>query len=172
MSGTDQPSNTMGTSQLSDIDPTKMKSIYIGGKKIDLPLIGVCTINFLLNAATSVILPFFPGLAEGQIGEKKLNVSPFMVGMVIGVNPIGGWIFGFIAGKILMIFGRKKMMLLCLFVSAITITAMGMTYLLQDNQALFLTVALTSRFFMGMARSGYGSTTFAYAPILWPHKTA
>lgn len=23
---------------------------------------------------------------------------------------------------------------------------------------------------MGMARSGYGSATFAYAPMLWPHK--
>lgn len=34
----------------------------------------------------------------------------------------------------------------------------------------FFVVNLVSRALMGMARSGYGSATFAYGPILWPHK--
>lgn len=34
----------------------------------------------------------------------------------------------------------------------------------------FFFVNLVCRSFMGMARSGYGSATFAYAPMLWPEK--
>lgn len=47
---------------------------------------------------------------------------------------------------------------------------MGLSYLAKDTPTLFFIINLVCRSFMGMARSGYGSATFAYAPMLWPHK--
>lgn len=88
------------------------------------------------------------------------------------MNPVGGWAFGYVAGKFLMKFGRKNMMFWSIIVSAITSLAMGWGYLLKDYPNWFMTVSMASRFFMGMGRSGYVSTAFAYAPIIWPNQIA
>ncbi len=47
---------------------------------------------------------------------------------------------------------------------------LGASYYLNNHPNWFLAVGLISRFFMGAARAGYGATTFAYAPLLWPDK--
>ena len=43
-------------------------------------------------------------------------------------------------------------------------------YYLKYTSTGFFISNLVCRGFMGMARSGYGSATFAYAPMLWPEK--
>lgn len=67
-------------------------------------------------------------------------------------------------------FGRKKVMVVSLLVTILTCIGMGASYFLNKSNDWFFAVNLICRAFMGMARSGYGSATFAYAPMLWPHK--
>lgn len=74
--------------------------------------------------------------------------------------------------KKLMKIGRKKVMLLSLITTVITLITMGASYYLKDEPTWFFIVNLIARAFMGMARSGYGSATFAYGPMLWPEKVA
>jgi len=98
-----------------------------------LPLIALCILNFFLNAACSVITPFFPPLAEGSnvFPDNPLSVSNGVIGMIIGIHPIGGFFFGFFVSKFMMRIGRKVLMLWSLIVTVITLTAMGLCYHLR-----------------------------------------
>lgn len=118
--------------------------------------------NFFINAACSVITPFFPPLGN------KIGLNSLEVGFVIGIHPLSGFLFGMVMSKYLMNFGRKKVMLVSLFVTVLTLIGMGLSYLIKGTPIAFFIVNLICRSFMGMARSGYGSATFAYAPMLWP----
>lgn len=86
------------------------------------------------------------------------------------MHPAAGFIFGMVMSKYLMNFGRKKVMVASLLVTILTCMGMGASYYLKASNNTFFGVNLICRAFMGMARSGYGSATFAYAPMLWPHK--
>lgn len=86
------------------------------------------------------------------------------------MHPLAGFLFGMIMSKYLMNFGRKTVMLWSLIVTILTCFGMGISWYLKESNTWFFIVNLICRAFMGMARSGYGSATFAYAPMLWPHK--
>lgn len=141
-----------------------LKTIKIGKLEIDLPLVSLCLMNFFLNAACSVIAPFYPAVAS------EAQLSAFEIGLVIGMHPVGGFIFGLIVAKFMVKLGRRNLMWGSLVVTVLTLVLLGVSYYMTSNSGLFLAVGLISRFFMGCARSGYGSTTFAYAPLLWPEK--
>lgn len=61
---------------------------------IDQPLICFCALNFFLNAAVSVIAPFYPPLAK-----EKAHISVSMIGYIFGLNPIGAFFFSLVIGK-------------------------------------------------------------------------
>jgi MFS family permease len=84
------------------------------------------------------------------------------------MHPACGFIFGMFMSKYLMNLGRKRVMLLSILTTIITCFIMGISYYLKYHKTWFFIVNLIARGFMGMARSGYGSATFAYAPMLWP----
>ena len=102
--------------------------------------------------------------------DDPLHWGAGWVGLVVGINPVGGWLFGLFIGKYLVKIGRRKVMLISLIVTVITLFALGLTYELRFHSNWFMVVSLVSRFIQGMARSGYGSTSFAYCPLLWPNK--
>lgn len=143
----------------------EIKKCHCFGMEFDLPLLSLMLMNFFLNAACSVITPFFPPLAVNVAG-----LSNFEVGLVIGMHPLSGFTFGMVMSKYLMKFGRKNVMLGSLITTILTCVGMGACYLLRDDKDSFFAVNMICRSFMGMARSGYGSATFAYAPMLWPEK--
>jgi MFS family permease len=150
-----------------------MKKWRLGKAEIDLPLIALCLNNFLLNASTSVIAPFYPPLATGSNTRyhlPHLHLSSTSVGFVISMNPIGGFIFGVLVSQFMQKIGRRNLMWISLFTTVITLIMLGASYYLNNHPNWFLAVGLISRFFMGAARAGYGATTFAYAPLLWPDK--
>lgn len=120
--------------------------------------------NFFLNAACSVIAPFYPNQA------KNAGLNSFETGLVIGMHPVGGFLFGLLVAKFMVRMGRRNLMCGSLIVTVITLILMGISYYMENSHGLFLATGLIARFFMGCARSGYGSTTFAYAPLLWPEK--
>lgn len=66
----------------------------INRSKIDKPLICFCALNFFLNAAVSVIAPFYPPLAK-----DKAHVSVSTIGYIFGLNPIGAFFFSLVMGK-------------------------------------------------------------------------
>jgi MFS family permease len=75
--------------------------------KIDKPLICFGVLNFFLNAAVSVIVPFYPPLAK-----EKAHVSVSTIGYIFGLNPIGAFFFSLVIGKKMAHWGRKKCMLI------------------------------------------------------------
>lgn len=86
------------------------------------------------------------------------------------MHPLAGFFAGMVISKFLNSFGRQKVMLLSIVVTILTSIGVGLSYLLKDSPTAFFVVNLVCRALMGMARSGYGSSTFAYAPMLWPTK--
>lgn len=86
------------------------------------------------------------------------------------MHPLCGFLFGMLMSKHLMKIGRKKIMLGSILTTIITLFIMGVSYNFREVKFLFFIVNVIARGFMGMARSGYGSATFAYAPMLWPEK--
>lgn len=84
------------------------------------------------------------------------------------MHPVGGFLFGLIVAKFMVKMGRRNLMGGSLIVTVMTLILMGVSYYTEGISSLFLIIGLVARFFMGCARSGYGSATFAYAPLLWP----
>ena len=154
------------------LEPFTTRKLRLGKIEIDLPLIALCLNNFFLNAATSVIAPFYPPLATGQNREYgvPLRLGEGAVGLVIGMNPVGGFLFGLVVAQFMQKLGRRPIMLVSLITTVLTLVGLGLSYYLNKSDSAFLAVGLITRFFMGAARSGYGATTFAYAPLLWPNK--
>jgi predicted MFS family arabinose efflux permease len=157
---------SVSSSQTNDNASPKfvLKTCKVGNLVIDLPLVSLCAMNFFLNAACSVIAPFYPNQA------KNAGLNSFETGLVIGMHPVGGFLFGLLVAKFMVRMGRRNLMWGSLVVTVITLILMGTSYYMEKSHGLFLAVGLLARFFMGCARSGYGSTTFAYAPLLWPEK--
>ena len=75
-----------------------------------------------------------------------MDWSEGWVGLVVGANPIGGWLFGLFIGKYLMVLGRKKIMFVSLIISVITLVALGLCYELRYEKNWFMIVSLASRF--------------------------
>ncbi len=60
--------------------------------------------NFFLNAACSVLTPFYPPIAI------KRGLDAKIIGLVFGAHPVGSTIFSMIFGKYMMQIGRKNLM--------------------------------------------------------------
>lgn len=52
---------------------------------MDGNLIALSTMNFFLNAAVSVITPFYPAIAS----DKGVNAT--LIGLIFALNPIGSF---------------------------------------------------------------------------------
>ena len=95
--------------------------------------------NFLVNAAISVIAPFFPPLATIDRGQSHSEV-----GIIFGALPVGSFIFAIFIGVMLAKLGRKKVMLISVVTMVISVTLFGIVYLIKNDTWFFL-VSLFSR---------------------------
>ncbi|CAD8147875.1 unnamed protein product [Paramecium octaurelia] len=149
--------------EYSDYDISDDSLGRINRNKIDKPLICFCVLNFFLNAAVSVIAPFYPPLAK-----EKAHVSVSTIGYIFGLNPIGAFFFSLVMGKKMSHWGRRRCMLLGLVIQSAVVVAFGLLDFMTFNKELFVTVSCVTRFLQGASRAAYSSISFAYIPILWP----
>jgi len=120
------------------------------------------TMNFFVNSATSIIVPFFPNQASA------CNVSTFWIGMIFAVLPLGSVAAGLPIGKYMLLLGRKRVMFVGLVVNCISILALAFIANIKNNPAIFIAIAIVSRLLQGASRSAYSTVVFSYVPILWP----
>lgn len=80
---------------------------------IDLNLLCFCLINYFLNAAVSVIIPFYPPLAH------SVGLSMTEIGYILAINPLGGFLFSIALGSKMSLWGRKFCMVLGLVIPMI-----------------------------------------------------
>lgn len=53
------------------------------------------------------------------------------MGLIIGIHPLCGFFFGIFISKYLMTFGRRRVMLISIIVTILTLTAMGLSWYLR-----------------------------------------
>jgi MFS family permease len=89
--------------------------------------------NFFLNAACSVISPFYPSLASGSLYKpSRLKLTDLEIGLVFSMHPVGGFLFGLVVAKFMEQIGRRTLMWTSLVVTVITLIALGLSYYLRQ----------------------------------------
>ena len=62
-----------------------------------------------------------------------MRVSTKWIGIIIGIHPVGGFIFGLFVAKFMSQIGRKKMMIASTTITVITLVALGCLCYLRSN---------------------------------------
>ncbi|KAL4499297.1 hypothetical protein ABPG72_006883 [Tetrahymena utriculariae] len=148
------------------LDERIRKSIQQRNKaksQLDFNLITLITISFLQCASVSVIVPFFPPLAT------KEGAPVILKGLVLGINPIGSFLYSFISGKMLKQLGQKVVFCLGVIIQSISISSFGALYNLNDD-AIFISICFFSRLIQGFSRAAISSSFVAYIPQIWPEQ--
>ena len=128
--------------------------------RFDLRLLGLLLLNIIINAAISIIAPFYPAEAA------KRGMSEDIVGFVFAALPLGGFFFSLIFGKYMRFWGRKKL----LFIGMILLIIGFIMFALIDftqNLAIFLAFSILGRMIQGLGLSAYTSVSYAYLPLLY-----
>ncbi|KAL4432973.1 hypothetical protein ABPG74_005346 [Tetrahymena malaccensis] len=128
---------------------------------LDANLIALSSMNFFQNAAVSIIVPFFPPIAD------KIGVSSTMIGLILACNPIGSFLTSLIVAQLMGRLGKKNLMVWGLIFQSLSIASFGALSNLH-NRIAFICLSAFARFIQGAARSAYGSSSFGYVPQLWP----
>jgi MFS family permease len=112
------------------------------------PFTALCTVGFFArfsySLARSPVLPLF---------ALYLGAGPEVVGFVVGISTVTGIFFKLPSGALSDIIGRKKTMLMGLFVFAV----MPFTYLIVRDYYVLIVI----RFIHGLATSIYGPVSMA-----------
>lgn len=128
--------------------------------QIDWKLLGLLFLNLIINAAISVIAPFYPREAG------KRGISSDIVGFVFASLPLGGFAFSLIFGKYMRFWGRKKILFLGMFLLIIGFIMFALIDLTL-NTTIFLTISIIARMIQGLGLSAYTSVSYAYLPLLY-----
>ncbi|EAR97974.3 MFS transporter (macronuclear) [Tetrahymena thermophila SB210] len=132
-------------------------------KQIHFNLFTLITISFLQSASVSIIVPFFPPLAT------KEGAPLICKGLVLGINPIGSFLYSFISGKMLNLLGQKNVFCLGIIIQSISISTFGALYNLNDD-AIFICICFFSRLIQGFSRAAISSSFVTYIPQIWPEE--
>ena len=131
----------------------------------DSVLFALYTLNFFINAANSVLAPFYPNEAIAK------GVSKSLIGIVFSTHPICSFFFSLILGKMMKLWGRKKILSISLMLQASGLILFG-AVINFDNYAIFLTISVLARGIQGIGLGAYGSIAYAYLPLLYPDTVA
>ena len=126
----------------------------------DFKLIGLLLLNSIINAAISIIAPFYPTEAE------KRGLSVDTVGFVFAALPFGGFFFALIFGKYMRFWGRKKLLvigMILLIIGFLMFAVIDFTL----NHDIFLVFSIIGRIIQGLGLSAYTSVSYAYLPLLY-----
>ncbi len=127
---------------------------------IDFKLVSLLLLNGIINAAISIIAPFYPAEAA------KRGLSVETVGFVFAALPFGGFFFSLIFGKYMRFWGRKKLLLIgmiLLIIGFLIFALIDFTF----NKEIFLAFSVIGRVIQGLGLSAYTSVSYAYLPLLY-----
>ncbi|KAL4454586.1 hypothetical protein ABPG74_021791 [Tetrahymena malaccensis] len=108
-------------------------------------------------------VPFFPPLT------KKVGTPLILKGLVLGVNPIGYFLYSLISSKMLGILGQKKLFCLGIIAQSISISAFGALHHLDDD-ITFINICIFSRLVQGFSRAAVISSFPGYIAKMWPQQ--
>lgn len=128
---------------------------------IDSVLFALYALNFFINAANSVLAPFYPTEA------KSKGVSPALIGVVFSTHPICSFFFSLLLGKMMKFWGRKKILTISLIMQAIGLIMFGLVINIKQYD-LFIVISIIARGIQGIGLGAYGSIAYAYLPLLYP----
>ena len=127
---------------------------------IDFKLLGLLLLNLIINMAISVIAPFYPAEAS------RRGMSQDIVGFVFAALPLGGFFFSLIFGKYMRYWGRKKLLIIGIFLLVIGFILFAIIDF-TENFAIFSSISIIGRMVQGLGLSAYASVCYAYLPILY-----
>ncbi|CAD8204673.1 unnamed protein product [Paramecium octaurelia] len=104
--------------------------------------------NLICCLGLSLIAPFYPTYAQ------KFDVTGSLLGLIFGINPIGGMLSSLIVGKILNNNNQTTLLSLGMLIQSIGLFCYPLLTLTTDR-TMFITISLLGRFI-----SGFGSQTF------------
>lgn len=128
--------------------------------QIDFKLLGLLLLNLIINMAISVIAPFYPAEAS------RRGMSQDIVGFVFAALPLGGFFFSLIFGKYMRYWGRKKLLIIGIFLLIIGFILFAIIDF-TENFAIFCSISIIGRMLQGLGLSAYASVCYAYLPILY-----
>ena len=131
----------------------------------DSVLFALFTLNFFINAANSVLAPFYPNEAISK------GLSTGLIGVVFSTHPICSFFFSLILGKMMKSWGRKRILTISLLLQAIGLILFGSVVHINDY-SLFIFISVLARGIQGVGLGAYGSIAFAYLPLLYPETVA
>ena len=65
--------------------------------------------------------------------------------MVLGINPLGSIVMSIIIGSKMMVWGRKRCLIVALIGQSIVLTLFGLLNYMTGSKGLFLTMSMTTR---------------------------
>ncbi|CAD8098994.1 unnamed protein product [Paramecium primaurelia] len=104
--------------------------------------------NLICCLGLSLIAPFYPTYAQ------KFDVTGSLLGLIFGINPIGGMLSSLIVGKILNNNNQTNLLSLGMLIQSIGLFCYPLLTLTTDR-TIFIIISLLGRFI-----SGFGSQTF------------
>jgi len=128
----------------------------------DAILFGLFSLNFFINAANSVLAPFYPNEAIAK------GVSKSLIGIVFSAHPICSFFFSLVLGKMMKLWGRKRILTISLILQAIGLILFGVVINI-DSYSIFITISVIARGIQGIGLGAYGSIAYAYLPLLYPN---
>ena len=130
--------------------------------KSNLPLfISLLLINFLSFSTYGIPITFFPNIAEIR------GISDLLSGFIFAMYPLGAFFCGFIVGKMLTKWERKRVIISSQILMGISILIFGLSDLSQNN-IVFIIVALVTRATQGIALGSCQTAAYAFIPEYWP----
>lgn len=127
----------------------------------DQTLFGLYSLNFFTNAANSILAPFYPDVAINK------GIGTDIIGYVFAAHPIFSFLFSLLMGKMMNIWGRKKILVLGLLFQSIGLATFGAVIHIEEKIAFILISAL-ARIIQGIGFACYGSVAYGYLPLLYP----
>ena len=122
--------------------------------------ITIIFLNFLSFSTYGLPIAFFPKEA------KNRGISAFVVGIIFSMYPLGGFIFGFIVGKMLNTWRRERMILYSQLLMGISIVIFGLANLISGS-FFFIIITLITRAMQGISIGTYQTVAYSYIPDYW-----
>lgn len=127
---------------------------------VNVILISLATINVLSNVWYSIIVPFLP------IQLEKHGIDTALFGYIFAMYSISWMISSLIVGKILIIFGRKSVLVTGILWMGISMAAFASVAYLTDK-TMIIVFTMVWRCIQGISSSMIQTTSYAVISILY-----
>ncbi|CAI2370229.1 unnamed protein product [Moneuplotes crassus] len=125
--------------------------------------VGMLTVSILSNICYMVVFPFLP-LEFGRYGIK-----PSTFGFIFAMFSAASMIGSLLVGKIMIVFGRKIILLLGIFIMGLCM-ALFSTISYLDDPSLVVFFCLVSRFVQGFTSSMIQTTCYSIISVIYKEK--